>query len=54
MIETVNRNSLNPYKYLKYLLTVLSTLRETPTVSQIKSVMPWSLTIPTICRNPEL
>ena len=54
IIETANRNNLNPYEYLNYLLTVLPTFGENPTVSQIKSVMPWSLTIPSVCRNPEL
>lgn len=54
IIETANRNNLNPYEYLNYLLTVIPTFGETPTVSQIKSVMPWSLTIPAVCRNPEL
>lgn len=51
IIETAKRNNLDVYGYLLYLLTVLPKLGNSPTNEQIASVMPWSLALPTYCRQ---
>ncbi|MBQ7186745.1 MAG: transposase domain-containing protein [Ruminococcus sp.] len=51
IIETAKRNSLDVYGYLLYLLTILPKWGTTPTNEQLKSVMPWSIALPTYCRK---
>ena len=51
IIETAKRNKLDVYGYLLYLLTVLPEFGTSPTEDQIKSVMPWSFSLPAYCRQ---
>ena len=51
IIETAKRNDLDVYGYLLYLLTVLPEMGTDPTEDQIKSVMPWSFSLPAYCRQ---
>ena len=51
IIETAKRNNLDVYGYLLYLLTVLPEMGTDPTEDQIKSVMPWSFSLPAYCRQ---
>lgn len=51
IIETAKRNNLDVYGYLLYLLTVLPEMGTHPTDDQIKSVMPWSFSLPAYCRQ---
>lgn len=51
IIETAKRNNLDVYGYLLYLLTVLPEKGTDPTDDQIKSVMPWSVSLPAYCRQ---
>ena len=51
IIETAKRNNLDVYGYLLYLLTVLPEMGINPTEDQIKSVMPWSFSLPAYCRQ---
>ena len=51
IIETAKRNHLDVYGYLLYLLTVLPEMGTNPTDDQIKSVMPWSFSLPAYCRQ---
>ena len=51
IIETAKRNNLDIYGYLLYLLTVLPEMGNNPTEDQIKSVMPWSFSLPAYCRQ---
>ena len=51
IIETAKRNNLDVYGYLLYLLTVLPDIGTDPTPDQIKSVMPWSFSLPAYCRQ---
>ena len=51
IIETAKRNNLDVYGYLLYLLTVLPEMGANPTENQIKSVMPWSITLPAYCKQ---
>ncbi len=51
IIETAKRNELDVYGYLMHLLTVLPKWGNSPTNEQIASVMPWSLALPTYCRQ---
>ena len=51
IIETAKSNNLDVYGYLLYLLTVLPEMGNNPTEDQIKSVMPWSFSLPAYCRQ---
>lgn len=51
IIETAKRNNLDAYGYLLYLLTMLQDIGTDPTADQIKSVMPWSFSLPAYCRQ---
>ena len=51
IIETAKRNNLDVYGYLLYLLTALPGMGTDPTADQIKSVMPWSFSLPAYCRQ---
>ena len=51
IIETAKRNNLDVYGYLLYLLTVLPGMGTNPTEDQIKSVMLWSIALPTYCKQ---
>lgn len=51
IIETAKRNNLDIYGYLMYLLSVLPKWGAEPTDEQLKSVMPWSMALPSYCRH---
>lgn len=51
IIETAKRNSLDVYGYLLHLLTVLPEWGDAPTEEQIKSIMPWSMALPSYCKQ---
>ena len=51
IIEIAKRNNLYVYGYLLFLLTVLPKWGNSPTNEQIASVMPWSMALPTYCRQ---
>ncbi|MCR4861938.1 MAG: transposase, partial [Ruminococcus sp.] len=51
IIEIAKRNNLDVYGYLLYLLTALPEMGTEPTEDQIKSVMPWSFSLPAYCRQ---
>ena len=48
IIETAKRNELDVYGYL---LTVLPKWGADPTETQLKSVMPWSIALPSYCKQ---
>lgn len=50
-IETAKHNELDVYGYLLYLLTVLPKWCKDLTEAQLKSVMPWSTTLPAYFRK---
>ena len=51
IIETAKRNELDVYGYMLYLLTVLPKWGADPTETQFKSVMPWSMALPSYCKQ---
>lgn len=50
LIETAKANGLIPYKYLEYLLTILSEAKTGKDMSIIRDLLPWSGKIPKDCR----
>jgi transposase len=48
IVETAMENQLNPYQYLKYLLEMLPTTK----TNELESLLPWSKSLPDICRVP--
>jgi len=53
--ETAKLNNLHPYRYLEYLLTELPKLcseNEKADPKALDSLMPWSESLPVICRKP--
>jgi transposase len=48
IVETAKANNLNPFQYIKYLLEMLPNI----TTSNLESLLPWSETLPDICRVP--
>jgi len=48
IIETAKENNLHPFHYIKYLLEVLPTAK----TGDLESMMPWSETLPDLCRAP--
>ncbi len=54
--ETAKANKLHPYKYLEYLLTELSQLRDDKgniDIEKLDPLMPWSPDLPDDVRKPE-
>jgi len=51
IIETAKRNNLDVYGCLLCLLTALPEMGTEPTEDRIKSVMPWSFSLPAYCRQ---
>lgn len=49
--ETAKANSLNPFRYLEYLLTALKDHQEDTDYSFIKELLPWSDQLPDIYRS---
>lgn len=49
--ETAKANQLNPYLYLKYLLTVIPEHMEDKNLSFLDELLPWSQTLPEECRS---
>lgn len=50
IIETAKANQLNPFRYLEYLLDVLKDHQEDTDRSFVDELLPWSPTLPDICR----
>ena len=48
IIETAKENNLNPFQYLKYLFEKMPDAK----TSDLESLLPWSETLPEICRVP--
>lgn len=48
IIETAKENGLHPYRYLKFLLTML----HCATTSSLDALLPWSKFLPDDCRVP--
>ena len=50
IVESAKMNGLSVYDYLTYLLTELPKFGDEPTEEQIKSVLPWSESLPECCK----
>ena len=48
IIETAKENGLRPFQYLQFLLETLSNT----TTSGLEALLPWSLSLPDVCRAP--
>jgi len=48
LIETAKENKLNPFQYIKYLLENLPTAK----TSELETLLPWSESLPEVCRVP--
>jgi hypothetical protein len=48
LVETAKANNLNPFQYAKYLLEILPGAK----TGDLESLLPWSETLPEICRVP--
>jgi len=48
LVETAKANNLNPYQYIKFLLEMLPSAK----ASDLESLLPWSETLPDVCRIP--
>ena len=46
-----DRNRLNVFGYLSYLMLVLPSWGKTPSEEQLDSIMPWSATLPETCHR---
>ena len=46
VVETAKANGLEPYRYLKLLLTELPYLGKTPSQEDLMQFFPWSKTVP--------
>ena len=49
--ETTKANELNPFRYLKYILTVLKEHQDDKKYSFINDILLWSEKLPDICRS---
>ena len=49
MVETAKANGLEPYRYLKLLLTELPYLDKTPSQEDLMQFLPWSKTMQAAC-----
>ena len=48
LLETAKENNLHPFQYIKYLLETLPTAK----TSDLDSLLPWSASLPDVCRAP--
>ena len=51
LAETAKANSLKPYEYFKYLLEEIPPHMDDKDTSFIENLMPWSESLPEICRK---
>ena len=51
IVETAKANQLKPYEYLKFLLEEVSKKQNESDHSFLDSLLPWSDTIPAICKK---
>ena len=49
--ETAKANGLNPFRYMEYLLTELMEHLDDTNHSFLDDLLPWSKTLPDICRS---
>ena len=49
VVETAKANGLEPYRYLKLLLTELPYLGKTPSQEDLMQFLPWSKTMQAAC-----
>jgi transposase len=52
VIESAKENGLNPFEYLKYLFEQLPNL-DTKNIENIDALLPWSATLPDVCKVPQ-
>jgi transposase len=52
VIETAKENGLNPFEYLKYLFEQLPNI-DTKNIENIDALLPWSTTLPDVCKVPQ-
>ena len=53
LVETAKANGLDPYSYLKLLLTELPYLGKTPSQEDLDAFLPWKPKIQAICAKPK-
>ena len=53
LVETAKANRLKPYEYLKHLLTEIPKHMDDSDTAFLEDLLPWSDTIPDICKKPE-
>ena len=51
IVETAKANRLKPYEYLKFLLEEVSQNQNESDLSFLDALLPWSDTIPAICKK---
>lgn len=51
LVETAKANELNPFKYLKYLLTNLPKIQAINEVAEIERMLPWQAEPQALCTN---
>ena len=49
--ETAKANNLNPFRYLKYILTVMKEHQEDTDYRFMEELLPWSEQLPEICKS---
>ena len=54
IVETAKANNLKPYEYLCLLLTEIPKHMDETSAAFLDNLLPWSSSIPDICRKPEL
>lgn len=54
IVETAKANNLKPYEYLRLLLTEIPKHMDETSASFLDDLLPWSSSIPDICRKPVL
>lgn len=50
IVETAKANNLHPFRYLEHLLTVMKDHQEDTDRSFLEELLPWSASLPEICR----
>ena len=53
LVETAKANRLKPYEFLKHQLTEIPKHMDDSDTAFLEDLLPWSDTIPDICRKPE-
>ena len=54
IVETAKANNLKPYEYLRLLLTEIPKHMDETSAAFLDDLLPWSSSIPDICRKPDL